>query len=119
MLFGTYRYSRWDGTQEIFGIDANALMDQLSEELLKQGDVMRALRELFRNGMQNPDGQQMGGLRELMERLKNQRRQQLQQHNMDSVVEDLERRLKEILDTERARNPAASRRGPRPGLLGI
>ena len=101
MLYGTYRYSRWDGTQEIFGIDANALMDQLSEELLKQGDIMRALRELFRNGMQNQDGQQMGGLRDLMERLKNQRRQQLQQHNMDSVVEDLERRLKEILDTER------------------
>ncbi len=101
MLFGTYRYSRWDGTQEIFDVDANDLMDQLSEELLKQGDVMRALREMFRNGVQNQEGRQMTGLRELMERLKNQRRQQLQQHNMDSVVDDLTRQLEEILQTER------------------
>ncbi len=101
MLLGSYRYSRWDGTQSIFDVDANDLMDQLSEELLKQGDVMRALREMFRNGVQNQEGQQMPGLRELMERLKNQRRQQLQQHNMDSVVDDLARQLEEILRTER------------------
>ena len=101
MLFGSYRYSSWDGTQEIFDIDANQLMDQLSEELLDQGDVMRALREMFRNGVQNQDGQQISGLKELMERLKNQRRQQLQQHNMDSVVDDLKEKLEEILKTER------------------
>ena len=101
MLFGSYRYSSWDGTQQIFDIDANQLMDQLSEELLKQGDVMRALREMFRNGVQNKDGQQLSGLKELMERVKNQRRQQLQQHNMDSVVDDLKEKLEEILKTER------------------
>ena len=101
MLYRSYRYSRWDGTQELFDIDANDLMDQLSEDLLKQGDVMRALRELFRNGAQNREGQRMTGLRDLMERLKNQRRQQLQRHNMDSVVDDLKERLEEILRTER------------------
>ena len=101
MLYRTYRYSRWDGSQEIFDIDANELMDHLSDELLKQGDVMEALRELLRNGMQNREGQQMPGLRELMEQLKNRRRQQLQQHNMDSVVDDLKERLENILQTER------------------
>lgn len=101
MLYRTYRYSRWDGTQEIFDIDANELMDQLSDELMNQGDVMRALRDLFRNGMRNQQGMQLTGLRDLMERLKNQRRQQLQQHNMDSVVDDLKERLENILQTER------------------
>jgi len=101
MLFGAYRYSSWDGTQEIFDIDANQLMDQLSEELLKQGDVMRALREMFRNGVQNQEGRQLTGLKDLMERLKSQRRQQLQQHNLDSVVDDLKEKLAEILKTER------------------
>jgi uncharacterized protein with von Willebrand factor type A (vWA) domain len=101
MLFGSYRYSSWDGTQDIFDIDANQLMDQLSEELLEQGDVMRALREMFRNGVQNQDGQQLSGLKDMMERLKNQRRQKLQQHNMDSVVDDLKEKLEEILKTER------------------
>ena len=101
MLYRSYRYSQWDGTQQIFDIDAGDLMDQLSDELLKQGDVMQALRELFRKGMQNREGMQLTGLRELMEQLKNQRRQQLQQHNMDSVVDDLKERLEEILRTER------------------
>jgi uncharacterized protein with von Willebrand factor type A (vWA) domain len=100
MLYRSYRYSRWDGSQEIFDVDANELMDQLSEELLKQGDVMRALRELFRNGMRNQEGMQLTGLRDLMERLKNQRRQQLQRHNMDSVVDDLKEQLENILRTE-------------------
>ena len=101
MLYRTYRYSQWDGTQRIFEIDADDLMDQLSEEMLSQGDVMRALRELFRNGMQNRDGQQLPGLKDLLDQLKNRRRQQLQQYNMDSVVDDLKERLEEIIKTER------------------
>ena len=62
---------------------------------------MRALREMFRSGLQTRDGQQMPGLRDLMEQLKNQRRQQLQQYNMDSVVDDLKERLEDIIKTER------------------
>ncbi len=129
MLYRTYRYSRWDGSQEIFDLDANELMDRLSDELLKQGDVMEALRELLRNGMQNREGQQMPGLRELMEQLKNRRRQQLQQHNMDSVVDDLKERLENILQTERegidrrlaeARKQVAQATGPdRPQQEGL
>jgi uncharacterized protein with von Willebrand factor type A (vWA) domain len=102
MLYRSFRYSQWDGTQQIFAPDADELMDQLSDELLRQGDVMRALRELFRQGFQNRDGDRMTGLRELMEQLKNQRRQQLQQYNMDSVVDDLKERLDDIIQTERA-----------------
>ncbi len=101
MLFGAFRYSRWDGTQEIFDIDANELMERLSEELLREGDVMRALREMFRNGVQNQEGNRLNGLRDLLERLKNQRREQLQRHNMDSVVDNLKERLDEIIATER------------------
>jgi uncharacterized protein with von Willebrand factor type A (vWA) domain len=101
MLYRTYRYSRWDGTQALLDLDADELMDQLSDELLKQGDVMRALRELLRQGMQNRQGQRMTGLREMMEQLKEQRRRQLQNYNMDSVVDDLKERLENILRTER------------------
>ena len=101
MLNQRYRYSHWDGTQQIFDMDASEVMDALSDDLLQQGDVMRALRELFRNGMQNRDGSQIPSLRQLMERLKDQRRQQLQQSNLDSVVDDLKERLENILRTER------------------
>ena len=101
MLYRSYKYSQWDGTQRIFDIDADELMDQLSDEMLRQGDVMRALRELFRHGFENRDGQQLTGLRDLMEQLKNRRRQQLQQYNMDSVIDDLKERLDDIIQTER------------------
>ena len=101
MLYRTYRYSQWDGSQRIFELDADQLMDLLSEDILNQGDVMQALRDLMRQGIQDRDGRQMPGLRELMEQLKNQRRQQLQQHNMDSVVDDLKERLEDIIKTER------------------
>ena len=101
MLFRTYRYSRWDGTQNIFDLDADQLMDMLSDDVLNNGDIMQALRDLLRQGMQNRDGEQMPGLRQLMEQLKDQRRQQMQQHNMDSVLDDLKERLDDIIDTER------------------
>ena len=101
MLYQRYRYSQWDGTQQIFDVDASEVMDALSDDLLQHGDLARALRDLFRNGMQNRDGSQMPNLRQLMEQLKQQRRQQLQQSNLDSVVDDLKERMDEILRTER------------------
>ena len=101
MLYRTYKYSHWDGTQQIFDIDADELMDQLSDEVLRQGDVMRALRELFRQGVQNREGQQLTGLQDLIDQLKNRRRQQLQQYNMDSVIDDLQERLNDVIQTER------------------
>ncbi|MDP6548879.1 MAG: VWA domain-containing protein, partial [Dehalococcoidia bacterium] len=102
MLYRTYRYSQWDGTQRIFNIDADELMELLGDDVLKQGDITRALREMFRRGFQSRDGQRLTGLRDLMEQLKNRRRQQLEQYNMDSVVDDLKERLDEIIQTERA-----------------
>ena len=101
MLYQRYRYSQWDGTQQIFDVDASEVMDALSDDLLQHGDLARALRDLFRNGMQNRDGAQMPNLRQLMEQLKQQRRQQMQQSNLDSVVDDLKERMDEILRTER------------------
>ncbi|MCE2465426.1 MAG: VWA domain-containing protein [Dehalococcoidia bacterium] len=101
MLNRPYLYSRWDGSQNIFGADAEEVMDHLSNELMAHGDLMRALREMMRRGMQDGDGQQMPGLRDLMQQLREQRQQQLEQYNMDSVIEDIEKRLEEVLTQER------------------
>ena len=48
MLYSSYSYSQWDGTQNIFDMDAEELMDHLSSDLLGHGDVWKALRELMR-----------------------------------------------------------------------
>ena len=100
-MYGSYVYSLWDGTQQVFNLDADSLMDQLSDELMSQGDVLKALKDLLRNGVQDTDGNQIQGLKELMERLKDKRRDKLQQYNMDSVIDDLRNQLEEIVKLER------------------
>ena len=102
MLYRNYRYAKWDGTQSIFELDANDLMDHISDELSKRGDVMSALRDMFRNGMPLDGEERTTGLKDLIDRVKNQRREELQRHNLDSIVDDLENKLDEILVIERA-----------------
>ena len=74
-MYGPYVYSLWDGTQQVFDLDADGLMDQLSDELMNQGDVLKALRDLLRNGAQDRDGNEIQGLKDLLERLKDKRRE--------------------------------------------
>ena len=100
MLNG-YRYSRWDGTQKIFDIDEDQLMEELSNELLAHGDLQRALRNLLQRGMENGRGERMEGLRDLMERLKGRRQQDLERYNLDSMFDDINERLQSIVETER------------------
>ena len=61
--FGT-RYSRWDGTQQISELDADDLMRAMSDQLMRYGDLLNALRRLFWEGIDRPDGDRMPGLRE-------------------------------------------------------
>ena len=96
-----FRYSAWDGTQEAPLPDDDALMDALADDLIDHGDVSRALRNLFRRGMQSPDGQRLEGLQEMLERLRARRQQAMDRYDMDSVMEDLKQRLDEIVQTER------------------
>ena len=44
------RYSRWDGSQELFGLDADELMESMSDDLLDDGDLWRALQRMLRRG---------------------------------------------------------------------
>ncbi|KAA1275271.1 MAG: hypothetical protein EGP14_08595, partial [SAR202 cluster bacterium] len=101
MLYRNYRYAKWDGTQRIFEFDASTLMDSLSEDFLKRGDISSALRDMLRNGVKSSEQDGSSGLRDLMEQVKNRRRQELQKHNLDSIIDDLSQKLDRIIDTER------------------
>ena len=97
----SFRYSRWDGTQRVFDIDEEGVMEELSEELFQHGDVLRALRNLFQRGLRSRMGDEVPGLREMMEQLRQRRQGRLQQYNVDSVVEELKERLDKVVQTER------------------
>ncbi len=100
--FDRTRYTRWDGTQLLNPVDANDLMNAMSEELIRDGDLMNALRRLFWEGVERPDGERMPGLRELMNRLRQERQQQLGRYDLGSILDDIREQIKEIVETERA-----------------
>src|SRR5215207_11320913 len=95
------RYSRWDGSQEPFGLDADELMEAMSDDLLDDGDLWRALQKMMRRGAENEQGDKMQGLRDLMEQLRQRRRENLDRYDMSSVLDDIKERLENVLKTER------------------
>ena len=97
-----YGYSRWDGTQHIEGLDADDILNALSDDYMENGNLQQALKRLMQEGIRNEDGQRTMGLRELMERMRNTRNQQLNRYNMASgVMDDLREKLEEIKQLER------------------
>ena len=95
------RYSRWDGSQQVFSLDADELMEALSEDLMDDGDLWKALQRMLRWGAENRQGDKMPGLQDLIEQLRNRRQEQLDRYNMSSVLKDIQQRLEKIVQTER------------------
>jgi len=96
-----YRYAEWDGTQEIPTLDAADVLEALTDDLMNFGDLQHALRNLMQRGMRTPQGDRMQGLRDLLQQLRQHRRQRLDQFDLGGVMEDINRQLREILDLER------------------
>ena len=96
-----YRYSEWDGTQSLPTLDADDILEALSDDLMNFGDLQHALRNLMQRGMNSPQGDRMQGLRDLLQKLRQMRRQRLDQYDMGGVMEDIRRQLDEILNLER------------------
>lgn len=69
-----FTYSRWDGTQTPFSMDADGILDELADDLMYHGDLDSALRRLMREGMTDKDGKRIEGLREMMERIRQRKR---------------------------------------------
>ncbi len=96
-----FRYSLWDGTQEVADLDPDQVLDNLSDDLMNFGDLQHALRNLLQRGMRNPNGDRTQGLRDLLQQLRQQRRQQLDRFDLGSIFDQLRDQLDEILDMER------------------
>ena len=96
-----FRYSEWDGTQQIPSLDAEDVLSALTDDLMNFGDLQHALRNLMQRGMRSPQGERVQGLRDLLQQLRQQRRERLDQFDMGGVMEDIRRQLDEILALER------------------
>ena len=96
-----FTYSRWDGTQKGFDLDADAIMDEITDDLLYHGDLNSALRRMMQNGAQDRNGERLQGLRELMEQLRQRRRDLLEENSLGGVFEEIADQLREVVDQER------------------
>ncbi|HZQ88084.1 MAG TPA: hypothetical protein VFA83_24765 [Acidimicrobiales bacterium] len=95
------RYSKWDGTQTGFELDAEDLLAQLTDDLLYHGDLNAALRRLMQQGFRDRNDERVSGLRELLEKLKRRRREELDRYDLGGVYDDIAERLRDVVDTER------------------
>ncbi len=94
-------YSRWDGSQRGFDVDADVLMEQITDEVIHHGDVEAALRRIMERGLRTPDGRQMPGLAELRDRIRDRREEISESGELDGSLAEAARELADILDEER------------------
>src|SRR5258705_1355741 len=98
---GRFSSSRWDGTQRGFDIDADAVLAEISDDLIHHGDVNAALRRMLQSGFEDRDGQRIQGLREMLEKLRQERRERLENFDLGGVYNEIAESLKEVVDMER------------------
>jgi len=96
-----FTYSRWDGTQKGFELDAEGIFDALTDDLLYHGDVNSALRRMMQDGFRDRNGERLQGLREIMEKLRRERQERLDRGDLGGVYSEIADELNDIVDEER------------------
>src|SRR5205809_801079 len=80
-----HRYTQWDGTQQVLFPTTDDLLKHLSDNLLEEEGVRRALRDLMRRGLTSEDGQRsVKGMRDLLREAEERRRELLNKYSPDS-----------------------------------
>jgi len=101
MVRPRFRYSPWDGTQTGFELDALDVMEQLTDDLLYHGDLNSALRRMIQQGFEDRNGERIQGLREMLDELRDQRRDILERYDLGGVYDDIANELNEVVGQER------------------
>lgn len=96
-----FTYSRWDGTQKGFELDADSLLEAVTDDLLYHGDVNSALRRIMQQGMTDRNGERIAGLREMLDKARKRREEILEQSDLGGVYKEIADALDDIIDEER------------------
>jgi uncharacterized protein with von Willebrand factor type A (vWA) domain len=96
-----FHYSPWDGTQVGFELDALDVMERLTDDLLYHGDLNSALRRMMQQGFRDRNGEEVQGLRDVLEQLRRRREDTLERFDLGGVYEDIADQLRDVVQTER------------------
>src|SRR5258706_14231006 len=94
-------YSSWEDIQRLDDLDAEGVLDALSDDYLKHGDLRQALERMMQQGFMGRDGTPRMGMQDLLNRLREMRQQRLQRYNMSGVMDDIQQKLEHIKELER------------------
>ena len=97
-----WAYRRWDGSQANALDEIDDLFADLADDLLYHGDPDAALRRLLNSGYRRPDGDRVQGLRELLERLRRSRQEELERGDLGGAFHEIAQELDEVVAEERA-----------------
>ncbi len=97
------RYSRWDGRQQLFSLDAEEALDELSKLMMEGMDLEQSLDWMRYRGFELAGMEfRVMGLEELLAQLTEQAHQQMAPHNLDHSFDEHRRSFEELLDREEA-----------------
>ena len=96
-----FAYRRWDGTQDSLVDDTDAVLSQLTDDLLANGDLHEALQRMLNRGWQTPDGERVEGLRELLDRLRLEREDALERGELGGAYREMAEELSQVVAEER------------------
>jgi uncharacterized protein with von Willebrand factor type A (vWA) domain len=96
----SFAYSRWDGSQTGFDASAHDIFSEMADDLLYHGDINAALRRMMQSGF-DVDGERVEGIREILEKLRQQRQDRLDNHDLGGVYDDIAQELRDVVGTER------------------
>src|SRR5579872_1783375 len=96
-----YRYSLWDGSQDVPDFSADDLLEKMADDLLRGGDPEQALRNMLRRGFQLPDGRRFQGMQRLLQQMREYRQDVFSRYDPNGIVDRVREQLEDILRMER------------------
>src|SRR4051794_22368677 len=93
-------YSRWDGAQVGFELTADDIFSETSDDLLYPGDLNAALRRMMQSGFKAQNGERVQGIREMLEKLRRKRRDELERYDLGGAYGDIAPGLRDVVDME-------------------
>ena len=96
-----FAYRQWDGTQDELVDDTDAVLSQLTDDLLANGDLHEALQRMLNRGWRQPDGRRVEGLRDLLDRIRLEREETLERGDLGGTYREIAEELSEVVNEER------------------
>lgn len=110
-----FRYSRWDGTQQGFELDADSLIKEVADELIHHGDPNAALRRMMQQGLRDRNGRDIEGIRETLRKVRERKKEIRESGQLGGEFDSVAKELNDIVDEERLAVDEGERRAQESG----